>query len=71
MLEDDALRNMREHLEKAAKDGAELYLGERRVSAGELAWACCVNEEAIYMPDYILGRDGRLAQLRYDRVEQK
>ncbi len=70
MLGDDVLRDMKERLEKAAKGGTELYLDGRPVSADELAWACCVNEEAVYMPDYVLSQDGKLAQLRYDRVRQ-
>jgi len=66
----DALNNMKERLDKIVEKGADLYLDGRRVSAAELAWACCVNEEAVYMPDYVTDQDGKLTQLRYDRVRQ-
>lgn len=70
MSQKDELHDMKERLEEIAKDGAELYLDGKRVSAEELAQTCCLNEEAVYMPDYVLGQDGRLTQLRYDRVRQ-
>ena len=70
MFQKDVLDNMKERLEKIVKEGEDLYLDGRQVSAEELAWACCVNEEAVYMPDYIVNQDGKLTQLRYDRVRQ-
>lgn len=68
MLQKNTMHDMREHLEGLAKEGTDLYLEGRKVSAAELAWAYCVNEEAVYMPDYVVNQDGRLTQLRYDRV---
>ena len=61
---------LEEQLARVVKDGAELYLEGERASAQEVAWTCMVNEEAIYMPDYVLDDSGRIAQLRYDRVRQ-
>lgn len=69
MLQEERLQDMRRQLEEIAKDGTDLYLDGRRVSAAELAWTCCVNEDAVYMPDYVHDEDGRLTQLRYDRVK--
>lgn len=68
MLRNDMMHDMKERLEGLEENGADLYLDGRKVSAEELAWQCCVNEEAVYMPDYVIGQDGRLIQLRYDRV---
>lgn len=70
MLQNDMMHDMRERLEGFAEKGTDLYLDGRKVSAAELAWQCYVNEEAVYMPDYVVGQDGRLLQLRYDRVRQ-
>ncbi|WWR15713.1 hypothetical protein V1224_14755 [Lachnospiraceae bacterium JLR.KK008] len=68
MLQKDNQNEMKERLEKLVKEGAELYLDGKRVSAEELAQTCCVNEESVYMPDYVVNQEGRLTQLRYDRV---
>lgn len=68
MLQKDEMHDMKERLESIVKEGADLYLDGRRVSAEELARTCCVNEEAVYMPDYVLNQEGRLTQLRYDKV---
>ncbi len=70
MLQEDELHNMKERLEGIAKKGTELYLDGKPISAEELAQTCCLNEEAVYMPDYVLGQDGRLTQLRYDKIRQ-
>ena len=68
MFQKDELHDMRVRLEGIAKSGADLYLEGRKVSAAELAWTYCVNEEIVYMPDYVINQDGRLTELRYDRV---
>lgn len=61
---------LEQQLTRIVKGGTELYLEGERASAQEVAWTCMVNEEAVYMPDYVLDESGRLAQLRYDRVRQ-
>ncbi len=68
MLRKEELQDMRERLEGIARDGTDLYLDGRKVSAAELAWVCCVSEETVYMPDYVTNQDGRLTELRYDKV---
>ena len=68
MLRKEELQDMRERLEGIARDGADLYLDGSKVSAAQLAWVCCVNEETVYMPDYVTNQDGRLTELRYDKV---
>lgn len=70
MVKKESMHGLREHLEKIEKSGADLYLDGRRIGAGELARTCCVNEEAVYMPDYVLDDAGRLTQIRYDKVRQ-
>ena len=68
MLQKDEMMDMRLYLEKIEQSGADLYLEGRKTTAVELARTCCVNEEAVYMPDYVLDEAGRLMQLRYDIV---
>lgn len=61
---------LEEQLERFVEGGAKLYLEGQRASAQEVAWACMVNEEAVYMPDYVFDELGRLDELYYDRVRQ-
>ena len=68
MLQNNSMQGMRTHLEEMEKSGATLYLDGKQTTAEELARTCCVNEEAVYMPDYVLDEAGKLTQLRYDRV---
>lgn len=61
---------LEEQLERFVEGGTKLYLEGQRASAQEVAWACMVNEEAVYMPDYVFDELGRLDELYYDRVRQ-
>ncbi|MCQ2531007.1 MAG: hypothetical protein MJ086_07100 [Lachnospiraceae bacterium] len=55
-------------LKKIAKKGASLYLEGRKSDAKEIAAACIFNEETNYMRDYVWSESGRLAQLKFDAV---
>ncbi len=68
VLQKDELHDIRVHLEGIARSGAVLYLDGREVSAEELVRACFVNEETVYMPDYVMNQEGKLTELRYDRI---
>ena len=70
MFRKEDMFRLEEQLARAEKGGAKLYLEGERASAQEVAWTCMINEEAIYMPDYVLDESGRIAELRYDRVRQ-
>lgn len=70
VLQKDELHDMRIRLERIARSGAVLYLEGREVSAEELVCTCFVNEETVYMPDYVMNQEGKLTELRYDRIRQ-
>ena len=59
---------MRLILEHAQKAGAVLYLDGKRSSPEVIYHVYQVEEENVYMPDYIMDCNGRLAQLRYDKI---
>lgn len=65
----DNLSYMKEHLESISSNGIALYLEGRRVTAEELAWTCCVNEDEIYMPDIIANDIGQVEAVRYDKIK--
>lgn len=70
MFRKEDMFRLEEQLERFVEGGAKLYLEGQRASAQEVAWACMVNEEAVYMPDYVFDELGRLDELYYDRVRQ-
>lgn len=60
-------QRLKEKLENVRKSGVSLFL-EGEPASPETIADKCVCEGAIYMADYVLDDDGRLKELRYDRV---
>lgn len=60
-------QRLREKLESVRKSGVSLFLEGKPASPKTIADKC-VREDAIYMADYVLDEDGRLKELRYDRI---
>ncbi len=54
-------------LENSQKKGVALYLNGRSATPDEIA-DCCVNEETLYMPDYVMDDAGILKEIRYDKI---
>lgn len=46
----------------------EVYMDDERITLEE-ALHRCVQERAVYMPDYVLDEKGVLKQLRFDKVD--
>ncbi len=59
----DFLRQMKNH-------GVELYVDGKSVSPGEAA-ARTVRENSPYMADYVMGENGMIQQVRFDRVKSR
>ena len=55
------------YLENAHRQGVELFVDGVALAPDEVVRRC-VREDSIYMPDYVLGEEGTLEQLRFDRV---
>ncbi|MDE5801570.1 MAG: hypothetical protein K2I22_01465 [Lachnospiraceae bacterium] len=60
-------QRLKEKLESVRKSGVSLFLEGKPASPKAIADKC-VREDAIYMADYVLDEDGRLKELRYDRI---
>lgn len=76
-MQDDYMNNkklacvsarMQSYLEALQCRGAELFVDGEVVLPGE-AVRRTVREESVYMADYVIGQDGRIKQVRFDRVE--
>ena len=50
--------------------GVEFYVDGEEVSMKE-AFSLAVREDSVYMADYVLGAEGRIQQIRLDKVELK
>ena len=56
------------YLERLQNAGAELFVDGEAVPPGEVLRQT-VQEQCTYMADYVLGEDGAIRQVRFDRVE--
>lgn len=59
-----------EKLKKWEEAGIRLYLDGAPTSS-EYIEENCVNEETLYMPDYVTDERGKLKEIRYDRISLK
>ena len=57
-------------LVKVQQEGVALYVDDEPASPDEVA-ARCVQEQTVYMPDYVLDENGILEQVRFDRIRQE
>lgn len=58
---------LKSRLEQWEKAGTKLYLNGVP-STTEYIVNNCVNEDAVYMPDYVADERGRIKEIRYDRI---
>jgi len=66
-----AVENMQEVLYDrmgGVQKNLEVYMDDKRITLEE-ALSRCVQERAVYMPDYVLDEKGVLKQLRFDRID--
>jgi hypothetical protein len=55
-------------LKNISNKGIALYLDGKAATPDEIAFHCVNEDEALYMPDYILDEKGVLKEIRYDKV---
>ena len=55
------------NLKNINNKGVALYLNGKTATPDEIA-RHCVNDETMYMPDYIMDNNGLLKEIRYDKV---
>ena len=63
-----AKNEMQSYLEALQCGGTELFVDGEAVLPGE-AVRRTVQEACVYMADYVLGQDGHIEQIRFDRIE--
>ncbi|MDY5869069.1 MAG: hypothetical protein ACI4EP_05635 [Suilimivivens sp.] len=60
----DSLKSQLEDLER---EGVKLYLNGVP-STTEYIIRNCVEEDTVYMPDYVMDGNGKIKEVRYDRI---
>ena len=55
-------------LEEVRSKCVEIYLENEKSTPNEIA-DFFVKEDSIYMPDYILNKNGEVEEIRYDRIK--
>ncbi|HJA92525.1 MAG TPA: hypothetical protein H9717_05350 [Candidatus Eisenbergiella merdipullorum] len=67
-MNDDEIE-LKKHLKKMKKQGVALYLEGKPASPDEIAKKYYVREDSVYMPDYVTDEEGKLTEVRYDKVK--
>ena len=62
-MKDDVIE-FKKHLKKISGQGVDLYLEGKPASPDEIAKKFFVCEDAVYMPDYVMGESAKLCQVR-------
>ncbi len=62
--------SLKEQLENMEKKGVRLYINGAP-STTDYIVKNCVNEDTIYMPDYVTDERGKVKEIRYDRISRK
>mgnify|MGYP003296630187 FL=1 len=57
-----------DELSKAANEGATLYINDEIAPPEKIA-ELCMEETAVYMPDYVVDKSGILIEIRFDKVK--
>ena len=60
---------MKKLLTSYEEAGIKLTLSGKTSSPNEVAFVCTVKERGAYMSDFVPDRDGRLREIRFDRVK--
>ncbi len=65
--EEMSFDSLRKRLEQWERAGIRLYL-DGRLSSSESIGCICVGEDTQYMPDYVTDNEGKITEIRYDKI---
>ncbi|HKM03273.1 MAG TPA: hypothetical protein VJZ04_01545 [Lachnospiraceae bacterium] len=57
-------------LSNFVRKGVILYIDGELSTLEDVVKCYCVNEESMYMPDYVMNEAGMLKELRYDKINK-
>ncbi len=61
---------LRVRLEQLEREGIKLFLNGVP-STTDYIVKTCINEETVYMPDYVTDEHGNVKEIRYDRISSE
>ena len=64
------LQPLRARLEEMEREGVTLYVSGT-LATSEYIVRHCINEDTVYMPDYVTDESGRVKEIRYDKIYMK
>lgn len=56
------------HMNQVYQNGIDLYIDGMRTSPEKLSQ--CINEDGVYMADYVWDDGGHLLEVRYDKIKK-
>ena len=62
-----SLQPLRARLEEMEREGVKLYVSGT-LATSEYIVRHCINEDTVYMPDYVTDESGRVKEIRYDKI---
>lgn len=60
---------MLKQLRAIEEEGVCLYIEEEKATPETIINAHCVNEDSVYMPDYVFNNKGKLIEVHYNKIE--
>lgn len=69
-MRDKIRREILSRLRYFANQGVRIYLNGQLSSPEEISEIYYVNEDSVYMPDYVISDKGRLEEVRYDKITE-
>lgn len=67
VISSEIVISIRAQLERIRHWGARLYLNGEQATEEDIL-SKCVNEDTIYMPDYVVDEVGNLQEVHYDEI---
>ena len=65
-----SLQPLRARLEEMEREGVKLYVSGT-LATSEYIVRHCINEDTVYMPDYVTDESGRVKEIRSDKIYMK
>lgn len=69
-LKENEKREIMARLSFFETNGVKIYLDGNLSTPEEIADTYCLNEDCVYMPDYVISEKGSLEEVRFDKIKE-
>lgn len=70
VLKENEKREIMARLSFFETNGVKIYLDGNLSTPEEIADTYCLNEDCVYMPDYVISEKGSLEEVRFDKIKE-